>query len=359
MTQQRGGAQVDVVLPVRDSAAHLATSLESLLAQEFSDLRVLVIDDGSQDDSAALAERLATRDGRVQVFRRPPLGLVAALNFGLAQASAPLLARQDADDISYPQRLALQLRYLAEHPDCVAISARFDRIGDADEELGESWWPMDPDLADPDAMPSRPPLLPHPFAVLRRDALQAVGGYRPIRHAEDVDLWWRLAGPGRLAVLPDRLGSYREHAQSISNRSIRDGRLQALGSELAALMAQRRRAGLAEPPIDADLFTRLARQTTLPGMLSQIAPLLSGAEARWLAGATSLKLLEFGTFRHYRLERGDIRFIRGLLPTLPARTGEERHAAQELLRRALDTQADRRKKVRRAWRRRLLSFARS
>jgi len=358
MTVAAAGAAVDVILPVRDGLAFLEASLRSLQAQSCAAFRVLVIDDGSQDASPALVEALAAADPRFLLHRRPPAGLVPALNFGLAQATAPYVARHDADDIAYPNRLALQHAFLEAHPDHVAVGARFDRIDAAGKIIGEGWWPPDPATADPAALPSRPPNLSHPFLLARRAAMLAAGGYRPLPHAEDIDLYWRLAEQGRLAILPERLGGYREHGLSISNRSIRDGRLQAVGTELAALLARRRRADRAEPDLAAALAALLA-QRSLADMLRALAPFLDAAEARWLAGAAALKLAEFGSFRPYRLERQDLRLARRLLATLPFASPAERAAGESLVARAEERARDLRRRRWRAWRRGLLGRGRA
>lgn len=345
-------ARVDVVVPVRDGARYLEASLRSLLAQELGDLRVLVIDDGSTDGSAALVERLAREDSRICLWRRRAEGLVPALNFGLAQATARYVARHDADDLAYPQRLARQVAFLEGHPECVAVGARFDRIGAGGEGLGEGWSPPPPEQADPAALPSRPPNLSHPFLLARRAALLAAGGYRAIPHAEDIDLYWRLAEQGRLAILPERLGGYREHTGSLSNRSLANGRLQALGTELAALLARRRAAGRPEPEVGPALRRALAHRS-LEAMLDEVGPLLDDEERRWLGAAAQLKLLEFGTFRLYRLARADLRRARDALPTLPFAGAEERAAAAALLRKAEERSRDQRRRRWRLWRRRL------
>src|SRR5215208_1003595 len=98
MSMQRPPA-ISIVMPFRDAAATLSECLESIKGQTFADFELLAIDDGSADDSAAVVQQLAQHDGRVRLLRPGRVGLVAALNLGIAQAHAPLIARMDADDL--------------------------------------------------------------------------------------------------------------------------------------------------------------------------------------------------------------------------------------------------------------------
>src|ERR1700712_2104078 len=99
---------VSVVLPVRDGAAFLPAALASMFAQTMGDFELLAIDDGSTDATAGILAAQAVRNPRLRVVTTPPLGLIAALNRGLAEARAPLVARMDADDVSRADRLAAQ-----------------------------------------------------------------------------------------------------------------------------------------------------------------------------------------------------------------------------------------------------------
>src|SRR5215831_20796642 len=102
-------------MSVRNGAPWVRAAVESALAQTTSDLEVIVIDDGSTDQTPALLATLD--DARLRVERQPPRGLTPSLNRALALARAPLLARLDADDLARPERLALQRAFFDAHPD--------------------------------------------------------------------------------------------------------------------------------------------------------------------------------------------------------------------------------------------------
>src|SRR5512135_1549082 len=100
--------RVVVLLPARDAAATVRAAVVSILRQTERDLRVVCVDDGSRDGTAAVLAGLAERDRRVEVVSGPGEGIARALNRGLARCDAELVARMDADDVAHPERLAAQ-----------------------------------------------------------------------------------------------------------------------------------------------------------------------------------------------------------------------------------------------------------
>ncbi len=97
---------VSVVMPVRDARQFLREAIHSILEQTFSDFELLLIDDFSQDDSAAICQSYCAADSRVVLLHNTERGIIGALNFGIAHARGKLIARMDADDICEPDRFA-------------------------------------------------------------------------------------------------------------------------------------------------------------------------------------------------------------------------------------------------------------
>lgn len=329
------GIAIDILLPVHNGAEHLPACLDGLLGQSFRDFRIIAVDDGSSDASAALLEACAAREPRLTVLRAPHRGVVGTMNAALALATAPLVALQDHDDISFPERLARQQAFLAAHPDHVAVSCRHRVIDETGTLLGEGWMPPPPEAADPRRIPAAEPHLPHSFLMVRRESFLAAGGYRPFDSSLDVDLYWRLLALGRLTVLPEILGDYRVHGGSLSGRSVVRGRLQALMAQLAALSARRRAAGQQDLAVPEDLAARLLAAGSLRAMLRVAAPLLDTAEQRYLAAATVMKLIEYAGFRPYRLELADLALAAELFPRMPFPDAANRLAAKRQLRGAI------------------------
>ncbi len=192
----------------------LPEAVESIRQQSFTDFQFLIVDDASTDDTPDYLRSLA--DSRVCVItHKTSQGVARSLNHALRMASSPLIARQDADDISEPERLARQLAWLADHPECVVLGTQVDKVDVAGNPLGH--FPRPESAAEIFMMlAAHTNPFTHGSVMLRRDAVMAVGGYRAeIRCAEDYDLWLRLAAPGALANHPERLYRYRIHEDQI------------------------------------------------------------------------------------------------------------------------------------------------
>jgi glycosyltransferase involved in cell wall biosynthesis len=215
--------RLSVLLPVRDGARFLREALASVLAQTLRDFELLVVDDGSTDETPAILA--AVGDERLRVVRQERLGLVPALNRAIAEARAPLLARMDADDVALPERLERQAAYLDARPPAALVAPGVQAI-DEDGRPGATVV-----LLDDDAALRRRLLLRNPFThgsvVVRAQAVARVGGYRAEYGAnEDYDLWRRLARDGELGAIPEILYHYREHAGAVT-RSRVDARVRS------------------------------------------------------------------------------------------------------------------------------------
>ena len=211
-------ARVSVLLPVWNGEAFLEAAVESILRQTLSSLELIIIDDGSTDASAAIAEKLACGDDRVRVLRREHQGLSAALNAGIAAARGEYVARMDADDISVPHRLQKQVAYLDAHPSCVAAGAWIEVVDEAGRHLGLKTFVEKHEEISAALLQGVSPIA-HPTVVLRRDVLRAAGGYDARRYpSEDLDLWFRLAERGELANLGETLLQHRRHKAAVGVR---------------------------------------------------------------------------------------------------------------------------------------------
>jgi glycosyltransferase involved in cell wall biosynthesis len=205
---------VTVLMPVYNGAAFLREAIGSILGQTATGFELLVVNDGSTDDTSAILR--ATRDSRLRVIDNGAnLGLITSLNRGLDAASGEFVARMDADDIALPRRLERQAAFLRSSPGTGLCGTWFRTIGE-----GRSTVVRPP--AGPEDMAAKlfyESPLAHPTVMFRR-ALFAEHGLRyspDFAHAEDYDLWTRAAEVTALANLPEVLLQYRQHAEQVSS----------------------------------------------------------------------------------------------------------------------------------------------
>jgi glycosyltransferase involved in cell wall biosynthesis len=207
---------VSIIMPVRNEQAYLPAALRSLTRQTLRSWELVAVDDGSCDATPDILNAAARLDSRIRVVRREGGGLVTALNAGLAECRAPLVARMDGDDICHPRRLELQSAYLQAHPDTglVACAFRhFPRTGLKQGMLAYEQWQntlASHELIMNDLFVESP--FVHPSVMVRHTIIESVGGYRDCGWAEDYDLWLRLAQNGtRFSRLPQILFFWRDH----------------------------------------------------------------------------------------------------------------------------------------------------
>lgn len=236
-------ARVSVVMPVRNGARFVGEAVQSVLGQTLSRLEVVAVDDCSTDDTPLILSELAARDSRVHVFTLyREAGIVGALNRGCALAQAPLIARMDSDDRAHSSRLARQLELFDEDPRLVLVASGVVVI----DELGQALEVRRPPQQDRIADRLRDEnVLVHPSVMFSAKAFHDVGGYRPaLQHAEDYDLWLRLAEIGRVDTISEPLLDYRFHPAQLSRTA---ARMQAAAMLAAQASARARSRGHADP----------------------------------------------------------------------------------------------------------------
>ena len=302
-------AIIDVLMPVYNCERYVAEALQSIQNQTVSDIKIIVIDDGSTDDTGDMIRSIKKLDERILYFRQENAGIVKALNVGLAMCDAPLIARMDGDDISYPDRFAKQLSYLNANSDCVGVAALVRHIDEHGRFHGHVTRVKDESKISNVSIPANEPSLIHPMLMVRNSAIQQVGGFRHVYNAEDTDLYWRLLDVGRLHALSDILGDYRIHPASLSSTSIESGRQQAVWSQLTALSDQRRRSKKLDIEFSSSLVQQLRRHRNLKDMVEEAGKFTSPEEFRWLTSAVAAKLIEMCYYRPYEPLPSDIKYI--------------------------------------------------
>lgn len=174
-----------------NAALTLPEAIETIQAQTYSDWELIIFDDGSTDDTMSVAQRYAAEDDRIRVFSNGRnLGLAPTLNNCLAQSRGQILARMDADDHCDPQRFQKQLNFLDSNPEAALVGSAV-LFFDADGTWGRT---KPKDSPQPVDLVRGTPFA-HPSVMIRREVLEAVGGYDTSDRCwrvEDFDLWLRL-----------------------------------------------------------------------------------------------------------------------------------------------------------------------
>lgn len=210
----RAAPRVSVVMSVFNGERFLAECIVSILAQTYDDFELIIIDDGSTDSTPTILASFVRADDRVRVMRNAGnSGIPVSVNRGLDAAAGELVARMDADDVSPPHRLQVQVAYLDAHPDVAAAGSRYEEFT------------TDVNVRTPGRIPAgglrggNPPF-PQSSMLARRTAITAAGAYDPrFNVAEDHDLFLRMAHAGcRFAVLDDTLLHRRLHDDNVSRR---------------------------------------------------------------------------------------------------------------------------------------------
>ena len=217
---------VSVVLPFRNAEATLDRAINSIVQQAFLDWELILVNHASDDQSAEVARRWCRKDQRLRLISDNGVGLVSALNAGLGQVNAPYVARMDADDFSYPDRLMQQYNFLSQHPNVGGVGCQVRYCSSAPPQPGmqayvtwvnqlvgaEEIW-LNQFVESP---------LVHPSVMFRTQLLRQYGVYRSGDFPEDYELWLRWLGKGVvLAKLPSTLLDWYDAPARLSRTSQR------------------------------------------------------------------------------------------------------------------------------------------
>lgn len=213
--------RVTIAMPVYNSATTLKDAVTSILSQTYKDFELIICDDGSNDETLAIASRFADEDGRVFVLKNPEnFGLNVSLNSCLKITRGEFYARMDGDDISMPNRLEKLVAALDASQDIALISSWmtcFDDYGD--------WCQI-----KTKPMPNKNDFIYgtpfcHAPCIIRTSVLRELGGYGAepwLRRSQDYHLWFRLYAAGYRGInLQESLYRMRNSREAASRRSLK------------------------------------------------------------------------------------------------------------------------------------------
>jgi glycosyltransferase involved in cell wall biosynthesis len=229
--------RVAVVMTVYNGMPYLPAAVDSILGQTMRQFEFFIVDDGSTDKTIDFLRSL--RDPRVTIIQQSRAGQQAAAHRAIVMAKADYIARMDSDDISSPERLEKQAKFLDEHQHVGLVGTQITRRGDRGSGMLSHFPTQHEEIVD-DLLHNRHSMC-NPATMFRRQLYLDLGGYWEHNIAEDWDLFLRLADRSQLANLNEPLLSYRFHTGSINGRRIVEAQLY---NEYAADRSKRRTAGL-------------------------------------------------------------------------------------------------------------------
>lgn len=207
---------VSVIMPMRNGEPYVSAAVQSVLRQEGVELELVVVDDGSTDNSRATVISFA--DPRVRIVDGPCKGFASSLNAGLATAKGAFLMQCDADDLLPPGRIAKQVQWLAAHQEFAAVAGGFSTIEPNGQIVAKpklissDWLEITDELAHGAVRTSLCTYL------MRRNVMEQVGVLRPFfETSPDIDFQLRLGERCRVAYLSDNTYFYRLHNNSITH----------------------------------------------------------------------------------------------------------------------------------------------
>lgn len=235
---------VSVVMVIRNIERFLAEAIESILSQSFPDFEFIIVDFGSTDKSKDIAVCYAAKDSRIRLSYIPECSYIEAK---IAACSLPIgryIAIQDADDVSFPDRLKAEVDFMEKHPEVGLLGGAVQWIDSQGRFLTTA---VDYPTEDHEirlVLKERNPFW-HPTVLIRREAFVRAGGYRePSSPSDDYDLWLRISEFYQCANLNQVVLKYRIHPQQLSLRQRKQQILCILAAQASASL---RAAGKPDP----------------------------------------------------------------------------------------------------------------
>ena len=206
---------VSVVMPVYCGERYLNRAIDSILGQEYYNLELIIIDDGSTDSSWEIIEAAAERDRRIVPIRNVHGGIAHTMNTGLAMAKGRYFAPMDQDDVSCKDRLNKTVSFMESNPSIAAVGGAVDLIDNNDRFIKTRKFTCSPDAIAVEMRKSC--VVDHSSTLVRTRIMRQLGGYRGnLHYSADYDLWLRILDNGRIANLPDVILNSRRHPGQVT-----------------------------------------------------------------------------------------------------------------------------------------------
>lgn len=216
--QKTPNSLVSVVMPVYNAGPFLVEAIESILGQTYRKFEFIIVDDGSTDNSFNILQEYAQKDKRIKVIKNSRnLGAAQAATIGIKKAKGDFIARMDADDVAFPNRLEKQIKFLKENKDILAVGGQCVLIDRGGKVIGQKTFPTSPKEIYEKAFifcPVQQPTLMVNKKLLPKNFVWYKSNFPT---GEELSLIFNLLSVGKVANLPDFLLCYREHPNSLSH----------------------------------------------------------------------------------------------------------------------------------------------
>jgi glycosyltransferase involved in cell wall biosynthesis len=241
--------KVSVVLPVFNCKKYIKDAVRSILAQSFTDFEIVIVDDGSKDGTERIVREYGNRPGISLLVHPENMGICRSLNDGIGISAGEYIAIQHADDVSLPDRLEKQVRYLNNHPKTMLVAGLIQYVNKKGKKKKDDWWLKKIREVEDDPGIIRDTLLeqniiPHPTVMLRKRITETAGLYDPDAFpTEDYDYWLRISEQHDIGLIHDVLCFYRRHKKQLT----RTEKMQRLREKaVEAVQKARKRRGIGE-----------------------------------------------------------------------------------------------------------------
>lgn len=200
---------VSVIVPVKNAGKFAGDAIQSILDQTYKNWEMIVVDDGSSDETGKILKRFARKDPRITVItHKESKGIGASLNLSLTKIKGKFIARMDGDDVSLPNRLDVQVAFLQNNPRIVAVGGQAEMIDGEGEIFAYKHFPTDPQKLREMIMWMVP--IQHPIMMTRASAYKKCRYDESYQTAEDVELFMQLLQYGEFGNVPEVVYQYRK-----------------------------------------------------------------------------------------------------------------------------------------------------
>lgn len=258
---------ISILIPAKGNLNYFSYTLESIYKSSYSNYDVLLVDDGISQQALKQIENMTSGFSNFRIIKNQGVGIVDAINTGIAESTGEYIARIDADDCLLPERLQAQLSFLVENQNVGVVGSRVTYINEFGNSTGKSKHPLGHLTLTGKAFRSCP--IAHPSVMMRREILNKVDNYQSFlkhggrEYAEDYFLWTRIAKVAEIWNVETPLTLYRQHANQVSASNFP---VTALAAELVYLKIYDSENAISIP-LDLDsISNKMIRQFLILGI---------------------------------------------------------------------------------------------